>query len=323
VIYRYRLEGLDTTWQNVGPRTEAIYMHLRPGSYTFQVVASNGNDVWTKPVSSVKFSVLPHFYQYRWFQAVSVLAGIFLVWLVVSLRIRSVSRAIQIREEGRADERIRIARELHDTLLQGVQGMLLTFHVAAEKVPADHESKRTLEKALATADRIILEGRNRVNRLRSEHLTDSELKASIERFASDLNGHRPIEFVAERKGGNDSLQPHVVEEIHCIAREALTNAFRHSEASRIVVELDYQRRRFMLSCSDDGRGFDSDALQTSQAIGHWGLRGMAERAEKIGAKFSYASSLGKGTNVQVVVPARRAYVGRQGLHLLSRRGGTA
>jgi signal transduction histidine kinase len=322
VVYRYRLEGLDPSWQDVGNRTEAIYTHLRAGRYTFQVMASNGDGIWTAPVVSTPFTVLPRFYQTTWFAVMCVAVGAVILWLSYLLRFRFVSTAIRVRAEERADERIRIARELHDTLLQGVQGLLLSFHVAAEKVPADHESKKTLDRALATADRVILEGRNRVSRLRSEHLTDSELKASIESFVSDLNGHRAIEFIAERKGGSDSLQAHVVEEIFCIAREALTNAYRHSEASRIVVELDYQRRRFTFRCSDNGCGFESSALQARQANGHWGLRGMAERAEKIGAKFSYTSSASKGTDVQVIVPARRAYVRRHGLRLFSPRGAT-
>jgi signal transduction histidine kinase len=323
VVYRYQLEGLDPGWQDVGNRTEAIYTHLRPGRYTFRVMASNGEGVWTEPVASVPFTVLPSFYQTWWFAALCIVIAALLLWLGLTARVRSVSRAIMIREEGRADERIRIARELHDTLLQGVQGLLLSFHVAAEKVPADHESKKSLEKALATADRLILEGRNRVNRLRSEYLTDSELKPSIEGFAKEVNNNPAIEFVAERKGGNESLQAQVVEEIFCIAREALTNAFRHSQASRIVVELDYQRRQFIFVCRDNGRGVDSIALQTSQTNGHWGLRGMAERAEKIGAKFSYASSQDKGTDVQVVVPGRRAYVHRRGFQLFSRSVGAA
>jgi Y_Y_Y domain/Histidine kinase len=171
VVYRYQLERLDPGWQDVGSRTEAIYTHLRPGRYTFQVMASNGDGVWTEPVASAPFTVLPSFYQTWWFAALCIVIAALLIWLGLTARVRSVSRAITIREEGRADERIRIARELHDTLLQGVQGLLLTFHVAAEKVPADHESKRSLEKSLATADRIILEGRNRVSRLRSEYLT--------------------------------------------------------------------------------------------------------------------------------------------------------
>ena len=323
VVYRYRLDGLDTTWRDAGSRTEAIYTHLRPGRYTFKVMASSGNDSWTVPVSSVPFTILPHFYERRVFLAVCFVATVALLWLAYGLRMRFATKAIRMRAEERADERIRIARELHDTLLQGVQGLLLTFHVAAEKVPADHESKKTLERALATADRIIIEGRNRVSRLRSQHLSDGELRASIQTFANDLNNDTAIEFLTERKGGNATLQPQVVEEIFYIAREALTNAFRHSQASQIVVELDYQRRQFVFACRDNGRGFDSVTLQTSQANGHWGLRGMEERAEKIGAKFFFESSPRQGTDLKVVVPGRRAYVNRHAFRIFSRGGEAA
>jgi hypothetical protein len=161
VIYGYQLDGADTSWQDVGSRSEAIYTHLKPGRYVFRVMASNSDGVWTEPVVSEPFTVPPRFYQKGWFAALGILAAVQLLWLAYAIRFRFVSREIRMRAEERADERIRIARELHDTLLQGVQGLLLTFHVAAEKVPADHESKKTLEKALATADQIILEGRNR------------------------------------------------------------------------------------------------------------------------------------------------------------------
>ena len=319
VIYRYQLGGLDPGWQDVGHRTEAIYTHLRPGRYTFRVMASNGDGIWTPPVASLPFTVLPSSYQTWWFAGLCAAAALLLIWLVVTARLRSVSHAIRIREEGRADERVRIARELHDTLLQGVQGLLLAFHVAAEKVPADHESKRTLERALITADRIILEGRNRVSRLRSQHLSDSELQLAIKGIAAELGGGSAIEFVLERLGGNQTLDTPIVEEILCIARESLTNAFRHSLGSRIVVELDYQRRQFRFSCRDNGRGFESGVWQTNATNGHWGLRGMAERAEKIGGKFSCVSSTQKGTDVQVSVPARRAYVRAKRFRPFSRR----
>lgn len=318
VVYRYNLEGLDTGWQDVGHRTEAIYTHLRPGRYTFRVMASNGDGIWTTPVASLPFTVLPSFYQSWWFVALGMVTAVLFVWLGLRARVRYVSRGIRIRAEERADERIRIARELHDTLLQGIQGLLLSFHVAAEKVPADHESKKTLERALRTADRIILEGRNRVSRLRTENLSDSELKPSIEGVAADLNGHPAIEFAVERRGGGETLDASVVEEIFCIAREALTNAFRHAGASRIIVQLDYQRHHFKFNCHDNGCGFDVGLLQADQTNGHWGLRGMAERAAKIGGKFSSVSSPGNGTNVQVIVPARRAYVRTNGLRLFSR-----
>jgi signal transduction histidine kinase len=316
VIYRYQLEGLDHGWQDVGHRTEAIYTHPHPGRYTFRVMASNGDGVWTPPVVSSTFTILPGFYQTWWFFAFCAATGVLLGWFGLRARVHYVSNAIRIRAEERADERIRIARELHDTLLQGVQGLLLSFHVAAEKVPPSHESKPALEKALSTADRIILEGRNRVSRLRSEHLADSELGASIERVACDLDGNTATEFVVERKGGSDTLRQHVVEEIFLIAREALTNAFRHSQASRIVVELDYQRRQFLFSCTDNGRGFNSGILQADRTNGHWGLQGMAERAEKIAGKFSVSSS-NEGTAVHVTVPARRAYIRSSGIRLFS------
>jgi len=307
VIYQYRLEGLDTTWQSVGSRSEAIYTHLRPGSYRFQVMASNGNDVWTTPVSSAMFRILPRFYERPWVQGLFVLAGIVLVWIGISMRVRYVSSAIRIRAEERADERIRIARDLHDTLLQGVQGLLLSFHVAAEKVPPGHESKPALEKALTRADQIILEGRNRVTRLRSEDLTDAELKSLIEGVAANLNSATAVDFALERTGTSNALQSHIADEVFCIAREALTNSFRHSAASQIAVELDYQKRAFRMTCRDNGRGFDPTAVRTSHANGHWGLRGMAERAERIGAKFCYTSAPEKGTEVSVTVPARLAY----------------
>jgi signal transduction histidine kinase len=318
VTYRYQLEGVDHGWQDVGHRTEAIYTRPHPGRYTFRVMASNGDGVWNGPVASTSFTVLPRFYETTWFVILSLVGAVLLLWLAYVLRFRYASRAIRVRAEERADERIRIARELHDTLLQGVQGLLLTFHVAVEKVPAEHESKRALERALATAERIIVEGRNRVSRLRSEHLTDSELKPSIERFAAELNEKPSVEFSVERLGGTEALDAPVVEEIFCIAREALTNAFRHAKASRILLELDYQKRQFRFTCRDNGRGFDSGVLQVSQTNGHWGLRGMAERAARVGGEFSSSSSIGEGASIEVTVPARRAYTRTRRFRLFSR-----
>jgi ligand-binding sensor domain-containing protein/two-component sensor histidine kinase len=307
VKYLYRLHGVDKTWQDVDRRTEAVYTHLGPGRYVFEVKATNGEGVWSAPVS-ISFTVLPAFYQSIWFALLCALAGILLLWLVLTVRVRYVTAGIRQRAEERADERIRIARELHDTLLQGVQGLLLTFHVAAQKVPAEHESKPVLERALTTADRIIVEGRNRVNRLRSENVTDAELKSLIQGVADSLRSTAPIDFVLERTGGANTLRSQVVDEVFCIAREALTNAFRHSEASRIVVELDYQKREFKMSCRDNGRGFDAEAFRGSQTNGHWGLRGMEERAQGIGAKLLLTSSADKGTEVRVMMPARLAYM---------------
>jgi signal transduction histidine kinase len=244
------------------------------------------------------------------------LAGVLVAWIGISLRVNYISKSIRIRAEERADERIMIARELHDTLLQGVQGLLLSFHVAAEKVPAGHVSKQALEKALTTADRIIVEGRNRVSRLRSDNLNDAELKFLIEGVAANFHTTTAIDFTVERKGGGDNLQSHAVDEVFSTAREALTNAFRHSQASQITIELDYQKREFRLSCRDNGHGFDLTALS---ANGHWGLCGMAERAERIGADFGCTSCPDTGTEILVRVPARLAYARSRTLGQLFRR----
>jgi signal transduction histidine kinase len=213
-------------------------------------------------------------------------------------------RQVRARVEERADERIRIARELHDTLLQGIQGLLLTFHVAAQKTSPDEESKLMLENALSTADRIILEGRNRVSSLRSEQLTDAELVAAIENAGRDLRSDSEAQFSVQRSGGDASLHAHVADEIFWIAREALTNAFRHAGATRISVELNYGKRYFRMICSDNGRGFDSG---NGGKEDHWGLRGMAERARRLGGQLQIQSDRARGTEIRALVPAYRAY----------------
>jgi signal transduction histidine kinase len=306
VIYRYRLDGLDDTWLNAGHRTEAIYAHLRPGTYTFRVAASNGTDAWTAPVSSIPFTVLPSFYQTAWFRLLCVFVGLVFLWFIFMARIRAISREIRARAEERADERIRVSRELHDTLLQGIQGLLLTFHVASEKLSADDDSKRMLEKALSTADRIIIDGRNRVNSLRSDHLTDAELIGSLENVGRDLRLDDEVQFRVTRSGIGASLHAHVADEIFSIAREALTNAFRHSAASHINLELTYGNRYFSMSCADDGRGFDS---QDEGKPGHWGLKGIFERADKLGGQLRCRSKPMQGTEIFFALPAYRAYKG--------------
>jgi signal transduction histidine kinase len=323
VVYRYKLEGSDTGWQNVGTRTEAIYTNPGPGRYIFEFEASNGNGAWTAPLDSAPFRIQPAFHQTWWFDVLCIAAGVLLLWAGLTLRLRTAAAAIRSRAEERAEERIRIARELHDTLLQGVQGLLLSFHAAAARVPANHESKKALDKALTAADRVILDGRDRINRLRAQHLSTSELEPAIASAADDLSGLSQTEFAVERSGALRVLLPEIVDEIFYIAREGLTNSFRHSGATRITVTLDYGKHQFMLTCRDNGRGFGADELKASEARGHWGLRGMAERADWIGAEFDYESAPGKGTSIRVRVPANRAYLRPHGFKFHFRRRSAA
>jgi signal transduction histidine kinase/ligand-binding sensor domain-containing protein len=308
VIYRYRLQGYDPDWQDVGSRAEAIYTHLRPGKYTFQVSASNGDGKWTAPLSSASFIVLPRFYQTWWFEALCIAFLGFVLWLGFTARIRYIAAQIKLRAEERANERIRIARELHDTLLQGIHGLLLNFHAAAQRVPVDHESKPALERALVSADRVILEGRDRVNRLRSEHLRNGELELSLRELTDDLATRSRMQCDLETAGMRQALDPEVADEAYFIAREALANAFRHSGATQVVVTLDYDRDKLRLECSDNGRGFSIEKSHEHQMNGHWGLLGMSERAQRIGADFTLKSAPGEGVCVSIVVPAARAYI---------------
>jgi signal transduction histidine kinase len=237
-------------------------------------------------------------------------------------RIRAISSAIKARAEERADERIRISRELHDTLLQSIQGLLLTFHVAAQKLSPDDDSKVMLEKALSTADRMIIEGRNRVNSLRSEHLTEAELIASLENVCRDLKVDDKVQYRVKRLGNEATLHAHVADEVFSIAREALTNAFRHSGASHLNLDLTYGTRYFSMSCADDGRGFDS---QDQEKSGHWGLKGIVERAQKLGGQVRCGSKPMQGTEILFVIPSFRAYRGHSRMmfylraHLMSDR----
>lgn len=210
--------------------------------------------------------------------------------------------------EGQADERIKIAQELYDALLQGLQGVLLSFHAAAQGVPYGHASRGALERALASADRIILESRERISRLSLEHLKSIDLEPAIRAAADELSSLSSSKFTLERTGRARPLNTLVVDEIAFIAREAVTNSYRHSRACHICVTLDYSKEHFTLTCHDDGEGFDTQEFEESATRAHWGLRCVARRASRIGATFECRSTPGEGTEIRVVVPARHAYV---------------
>jgi signal transduction histidine kinase/streptogramin lyase len=312
VIYKYRLDGLEDVWQDAGHRTEAIYTRLAPGTYTFHVMAANGDGQWSAPLALPSFTVVPSFFQTTWFLLLCALGALLIIFVVSALRIRAITRLVRTRVEERADERVRIARDLHDTLLQGVQGLLLNVHVATRKIPADAESKPMLERALLTADRIIIEGRNRLSTLRSEHVTDAELVEAIQSVCRDLApGNNAHHLVIRRGSTTLSLHPHVADEIFHIAREALTNAFRYADANEIEIVLEYGRGSFELGCEDNGRGFAAAALDKA---GHWGLKGMAERAERLGGQFDCRSALDRGTRISVTLAAFRAYDASRWMH---------
>jgi len=212
VIYQYRLEGLEQAWQDAGHRSEAIYAHLPPAIYTLHLRASNGDGNWTSPISTAAFTVLPATYQTLWFRLALIGGGTVLLFAGFAMRLRAVARVISARTETRADERIRIARDLRDTLLQGVQGLLLNVHVAAQAKELS-KSKRSIEQALNSADRVNIEARDRLSSLRAERLTDAELVNAIENVARDLDRGDGPRCRVRRSGSTAQLQPYVGDEV--------------------------------------------------------------------------------------------------------------
>jgi signal transduction histidine kinase/ligand-binding sensor domain-containing protein len=307
VTYRYRLDGQDATWQEVGSRTEAVYTNLRPGTYTFHVAASNGEDVWSAAPSPLRFEVLPSFYQRWWFLSLCFVALLLLIGVAFRMRFEYATTQMRRRLEERAQERMRIARDLHDTLLQGIQGLILCFHSDIEDVPEDLPVRGMLEKTLNRAEDVIAEGRERVRSLRSEESTGNDLPSALAQVSALVpsKGAPPIEFLVE--GEPRSLRAIVYDEIYSIGREAISNALRHANATRIEVEITYGAMHLRMRCRDNGKGMSKQQLEAGSPTGHWGFTGMKERASRVGAKLDIWSTVGAGTEVEVNVPAATAY----------------
>jgi signal transduction histidine kinase/ligand-binding sensor domain-containing protein len=306
IRFKYKLDGQDKNWQDVGSRREAIYTNLGPGTYHFHVIACNNDGVWNDSGAELSFIIAPAFYQTLWFR---VIEGIFvsgLLWGLYRLRLRQVTAHIQEQLGARLEERERIARELHDTLLQGFQGLVLRFQGAIKQIPGQEPSRRLMVEALDRADEALLEGRNRVRDLRSETAMVNELSESLRACIEELASDYPIEASVTEVGTRQPLHPIVRDEAYRIAREALSNAFQHSKASKIEAEISYHSENVRVIVRDDGGGINQSILNDGRS-GHWGLSGMRERAEKIGAQFSIWSSPGAGTEIDLIIPAKVAY----------------
>ncbi|MFZ5551252.1 MAG: ligand-binding sensor domain-containing protein [Pseudomonadota bacterium] len=312
--FRYRLEGHDKDWQEVVDRRQATYTNLPPGSYRFRLKAANNSGVWNDEGTQLEFSIAPAFYQTTWFRLAGAALLIGLAWSGVQLwlrmRIRRLNRQFEATLEARVAERTRIARDLHDTLLQRFHGLLLQFQAAFNLLPdRPRESKQILARAIDRAAEAITEGRDTVQGLRASTLETDNLADALRALAEDLaseNGHAASAHVDVR-GTPQPLHPIVRDETFRIAGEALRNAFRHAEAKRIDVEIHYDARQLRVRVCDDGKGIEPEVLRRGEKQGHFGLSGMRERAELVGGRLTVRSSPGAGTELELVAPASRAY----------------
>lgn len=313
VRFRYILEGQDPDWKEVVNNRHVQYSNLQPGFYRFRVMACNNSGVWNEEGALLDFSIAPAFYQTTWFRLVSVALFLALLWTAYQLRVRQLAHQFNRTLEARVGERTRIARELHDTLLQSFQGLLLGFQSVSNVLPANpDQAKQRLDRALDRAAEAITEGRNAVQGLRSSAFETNNLASGIIAIAQELTntastGDTPAINV-DVEGAPRDLNPVVRDEAYRIAGEALRNAFRHAQARRITVEIRYDKRQFRLWVRDDGKGIDERTLRR-QPVGHFGFHGMRERAEDVGGQLDVRSRLDAGTEVELSIPGAIAYDG--------------
>jgi signal transduction histidine kinase/ligand-binding sensor domain-containing protein len=305
VLFRYRLDGIDNEWQDVGTRRQAFYTSLPPGPYRFHVIACNNDGLWNEEGAALEFSILPAFYQTAWFRLSCAVALLALLGALYRLRLRQVARQFNIRLEERVCERTRIARELHDTLLQSFQGLMLRLQVVDELLP-EGKAKEQLEQTLKRADQAISEGRSAVYDLRSSTMTGNDLAQAVRALGDELAAQDEAAFRLTVEGQPCDMHPIVRDELYRITREALRNAFSHARAHNIEVEITYAERLFRLRIRDDGEGVAPEILKRGHP-GHYGLAGMGERARQIGAKLSIWSRAGAGTEIELSIPGSHAY----------------
>ena len=320
VRFRYKLDGYETTWQEAGTRRSAFYSNLRPGAYKFLVTACNNDGVWNQAGAALNFVIAPAFYQTVWFQMLLGLIGVGLIGIVHNLRLRQATAQVQARVEERLEERGRIARELHDTLIQSVDGLMLYLQAAIDQ-PDRERSQQMLEKALDRADEALSEGRERVHTLRTEATSVQDLSQALTDYGEERAQDHAMEFSVTLVGNPRPLDPIVRDEAFRIGREALANAFQHSGAFRIEVELIYDRKGIRLRIRDDGRGIDPQIVSTGRP-GHWGLSGMRERASEVG-ELNIRNRPNTGTEIDLTIPARVAYQRRFRIFPLSWIGSKA
>jgi len=307
VRFRYRLDGFDDRWQEVGTRHNAFYTNLRPGHYQFHVLASNNDGVWNETGDHIGFEILPAFYETNWFRALCILLTFCLIGLFYRLRLRSSRRQLQLRYDIQTAERNRLAGDLHDNLIQEMMAVTLQLEVADAATPSISASKVSLKKALSLTQQAIRNGRGTLQQLQNQPFTWKDIVSSLQDIVDQgtVSGTTNIHF--SHSGQERLLEPTSGEEVLQIAREAVRNAVRYAPGSPVSVRAAFGRGDFCLTIKDQGPGITSVTLRTWQP-GHFGVRSMRERASRIGARLELKTGEDVGTEWTLTLPAERAYV---------------
>lgn len=308
VKFRYKLDGFDHDWSNPVSAGEAIYTNLSPGPYRFHVIASNSDGSWNSVEDELGFEIDPAFWQTWWFLISGLLALGLMMLALYHIRLLQLTKQLNVRFEERLSERTRIAQELHDTLLQGFLSASMQLDVAVDQLPESSPLRPRFLRVLDLMRQVTDEGRNALRGLRLSNNGSEDIAVALSTINQELNSDGETVFRVIVEGSPQAFHPIVRDEVYRIGREAVVNAFRHSRAKHITVEVSYLENQLRLLISDDGCGINSEVLESGRE-GHWGLSGMRERAEMIKARLKVRSRVGSGTEVELSVPAAVAFQG--------------
>lgn len=305
VRYRYRLESIDPAWSKPTALREVDYTNIQPGRFRFEVMACDSDGRWSGREAGISFEVEPAYWQTRWFQIASAAGLVLIAWILYRLGLRQMAARMDLRFSERLAERTRIARELHDTLLQSFQGLALRLQ-AVNDLLAEGKAKDQLEHSLERADQAIAEGRSAVYDLRSSVTATNDLAQAVRAIGEELATPESAAFHLVVEGQTRDLHPIVRDEVYRITREALRNAFSHACANHIETEITYGDHTFRLRIRDDGKGIPREVLEEGRS-GHYGLPGMRERASQIGGKLEIWSGSSAGTEIELSITAAIAH----------------
>jgi ligand-binding sensor domain-containing protein/two-component sensor histidine kinase len=296
ITFRYKLDGFENNWTDAGARRDALYANLPPGKFVFRVIACNVDGTCDSTGSSVAFALAPEYYQRAWFFPLCAGLIAFSVWILYRLRIRDFKGQFTLI----LAERSRIARELHDTLIQGFSGVTMEMQALCARLSSPEE-RGTLQEIVQDAARSLREARRSVAGLRGAPGDQSGLGSAIAQAARQITEAKDIRLKLELEQNARELPKEIEYNLLRIAQEAVSNSVKHSGARMIEVSLRFTAALVSLAITDDGSGFGVGAGGSAKA-GHYGLIGMRERATHIGAGFEIDSESGRGTTIRVMLP---------------------
>jgi len=313
VRYRYRLDRVDQMWSESTTLREIDYTNVPPGQFRFHVMARNPDGVWSEETSTIPFEVEAAYWQTYWFQASCIVGVVLIVFGVHRLRLGQMAHQLSLGLEARVSERTRIARELHDTLLQSLHGLLFRSQAARNLFPRrPEEAMEALDQAITRTEQAIAESQAAITDLRPTSAASSDLGELLMATGKELETTRNPDgtaatFAFTVEGERRPLSPILQDEIYRIALELIRNAFRHACARRVETEVRYDDEQLRVRVRDDGKGMDPEILKEGRRPGHWGLLGAKERTQRLGAQLDIWSEAGAGTEIQLSVPATVAY----------------